>query len=39
MEAACDRKAELDCQHYTYRQFIFSDNIASYSGVGKQAGE
>jgi hypothetical protein len=39
METPCDRKAEFDCEHYTDRRLLFSDNIAKYSGVGKQAGK
>jgi hypothetical protein len=35
METPCDRKAELDCEHYTYRQFFFFCYIGKHSGVGK----
>jgi hypothetical protein len=39
METASDRKAEFDCEHYTDRRLLFSDNIAKYSGVGNQEGK
>jgi hypothetical protein len=36
MEASCDRKAELDCEHYTDRQFILSSNICFDTGAGDE---
>jgi hypothetical protein len=36
MEAFCYRKAELDCEHYTDRQFILGGNICFYACAGDE---